>query len=216
MGRTKTPATRTPSPEPVRAHAGKSIAGLKGMGGQTRDGPRMNGLAPGIWASLALAGARTAVRLGNAAARAKTAAAAPRASGAGGADAAAREVAERGAVLCSHGSAQAPPSYPGGVKRAHRYRPGMVALREIRKFQKSTETLIPKLPFQRLVKEVAQNYRTDLRFQSTAIAALQEASEDYLVGIMADSVMCMLPGGRKTMMMKDLQLARRIRGPDRV
>ena len=216
MGRTKTPATRTPSPEPVRAHAGKSVARLKGMGGQTRDGPRMDGLAPGIRASLALAGARPAVRLGNAAARAKTATAAASASGAGGADAAAREVAERGALRCSRAAAQAPPSYPGGVKRVHRYRPGTVALREIRKFERSTETLIPKLPLQRLVKKVAQNYRTDLGFQSTAIATLQKASEDYLIGIMADSVMCMLHGGRKTMMMKDLQLARRVRVPDRV
>jgi len=119
-------------------------------------------------------------------------------------------------VRCSHAAAQAPPSYPGGVKRAYRYRPGTMALRKIRKFQRSTETLIPKLSFQRLVKEVAQKARADLRFQSTAIAALQEASEDYLVGIMADSVMCMLHGGHKTMMTKDLQLARRIRGPDRV
>jgi len=176
----------------------------------------MDGLAPGIRASLALAGARPAVRLGNAAARAKTATAAASASGAGGADAAAREVAERGALRCSRAAAQAPPSYPGGVKRVHRYRPGTVALREIRKFERSTETLIPKLPLQRLVKKVAQNYRTDLGFQSTAIATLQKASEDYLIGIMADSVMCMLHGGRKTMMMKDLQLARRVRVPDRV
>jgi len=157
----------------------------------------MNGLAPGIRASLSLAGARTAVPLGNAAARDRTAAAASGASGAGGADAVAREVDEPGVVRCSHAAARAPPSYPGGVKRAHRYRPGTVALREIRKFQRSTETLIPKLPFQRLVKEVAQNYQTDLRFQSTAIAALQQAGE-LLFGVMADSVMRMLHGDRKT------------------
>jgi len=62
----------------------------------------------------------------------------------------------------------------GGVKKPHRYRPGTVALREIRKYQKSTELLIRKLPFQRLVREIAQDFKTDLRFQSTAIMALQE------------------------------------------
>src|SRR3954466_6169890 len=65
----------------------------------------------------------------------------------------------------------------GGVKKPHRFRPGTVALREIRKFQKSTELLIRKLPFQRLVREIAQDYKTDLRFQSSAVAALQEAAE---------------------------------------
>jgi histone H3 len=69
----------------------------------------------------------------------------------------------------------------GGVKKPHRYRPGTVALRQIRKYQASTELLIRKLPFQRLVKEIAQEYKTDLRFQSTAILALQEASEAYLI-----------------------------------
>jgi len=53
-----------------------------------------------------------------------------------------------------------------GVKKPHRFRPGTVALREIRKFQKSTELLIRKLPFQRLVREIAQEYKSDLRFQS--------------------------------------------------
>ncbi|GLJ55279.1 hypothetical protein SUGI_1186250 [Cryptomeria japonica] len=70
----------------------------------------------------------------------------------------------------------------GGVKKPHRFRPGTVALREIRKYQKSTELLIRKMPFQRLVREIAQDFKTDLRFQSSAVAALQEASEAYLVG----------------------------------
>ena len=65
----------------------------------------------------------------------------------------------------------------GGVKKPHRYRPGTVALREIRQYQKSTELLIRKLPFARLVREIAQDFQTDLRFQSSAIGALQEASE---------------------------------------
>ena len=74
----------------------------------------------------------------------------------------------------------------GGVKKPHRYRPGTVALREIRRYQKSTELLIRKLPFQRLVREIAQDFKTDLRFQSSAVMALQEASEAYLVGLFVD------------------------------
>uniref|UniRef100_A0A8C1WYG3 Histone H3 n=1 Tax=Cyprinus carpio TaxID=7962 RepID=A0A8C1WYG3_CYPCA len=58
----------------------------------------------------------------------------------------------------------------GGVKKPHRYRPGTVALREIRRYQKSTELLIRKLPFQRLVREIAQDFKTDLRFQRLAAA----------------------------------------------
>ena len=69
----------------------------------------------------------------------------------------------------------------GGVKKPHRYRPGTVALREIRRYQKSTELLIRKLPFQRLVREIAQEFKTDLRFQGSAVLALQEAAEAYLV-----------------------------------
>ncbi|ETN85400.1 core histone H2A/H2B/H3/H4 [Necator americanus] len=75
----------------------------------------------------------------------------------------------------------------GGVKKPHRYRPGTVALREIRRYQKSTELLIRKLPFQRLVREIAQDFKTDLRFQSSAVMALQEAAEAYLVGLFEDT-----------------------------
>lgn len=67
----------------------------------------------------------------------------------------------------------------GGVKKPHRYRPGTVALREIRRYQKSTELLIRKLPFQRLVREIAQDFKTDLRFQSAAIGALQVSISYY-------------------------------------
>ena len=100
----------------------------------------------------------------------------------------------------------------GGVKKPHRYRPGTVALREIRRYQKSTELLIRKLPFQRLVREIAQDFKTDLRFQSTAVAALQEASEAYLVGLFEDTNLCAIHAKRVTIMPKDIQLARRIRG----
>ena len=94
----------------------------------------------------------------------------------------------------------------------HRYRPGTVALHEIRKYQKSTELLIRKLPFQRLVREIAQDFKTDLRFQSSAILALQEASEAYLVGLFEDTNLCAIHAKRVTIMPKDIQLARRIRG----
>merc|ERR1711910_222219 len=100
----------------------------------------------------------------------------------------------------------------GGVKKPHRYRPGTVALREIRKYQKSTDLLIRKLPFQRLVREIAQDYKSDLRFQSSAVAALQEASESYLVGLFEDTNLCAIHAKRVTIMTKDIQLARRIRG----
>lgn len=100
----------------------------------------------------------------------------------------------------------------GGVRKPHRYRPGTVALREIRRYQKSTELLIRKLPFQRLVREIAQDFKTDLRFQSAAIECLQEASEAYLVGLFEDTNLCAIHAKRVTIMPKDIQLARRIRG----
>ncbi|KAK6291234.1 hypothetical protein J4Q44_G00383650 [Coregonus suidteri] len=91
-------------------------------------------------------------------------------------------------------------------------RPGAVALREIRRYQKSTELLIRKLPFQHLVREIAQDFKTDLRFQSPAVMALQEASEAYLVGLFEETNLCAIHAKRVTIMPKDIQLARRIRG----
>uniref|UniRef100_A0A1I7WI09 Histone domain-containing protein n=1 Tax=Heterorhabditis bacteriophora TaxID=37862 RepID=A0A1I7WI09_HETBA len=91
-------------------------------------------------------------------------------------------------------------------KTLHRYRPGTVALREIRRYQKSTELLIHKLPFQRLVREIAQDFKTDLGFQSSA------AYEAYLVGLFEDTNLCAIHAKRVTIMPKDIQLARRIRG----
>ena len=72
--------------------------------------------------------------------------------------------------------------FGGNLRTPHRFRPGTVALREIRKYQKSTELLIRKLLFQRLVREIAQDYKCDHRFQTTALLALQEAAEAYMVG----------------------------------
>lgn len=99
----------------------------------------------------------------------------------------------------------------GGVKKPHRYRPGTVALREIRRYQKSTELLIRKLPFQRLVREVAQDFKTDLRFQGSAVLALQEATEAYLVGLFEDTNLAAIHTKRVTIQPKDIQLARRLR-----
>ena len=99
----------------------------------------------------------------------------------------------------------------GGVMKPHRYRPGTIALREIRRYQKSTQLLIRKLPFQRLCREIAQDFKA-FRFQSSAIVALQEASEAYLVGLFEDTNLCAIHSDRVTIMPKDLQLARRIRG----
>ena len=100
----------------------------------------------------------------------------------------------------------------GGVMKPHRYRPGTIALREIRRYQKSTDLLIRKLPFQRLVREIAQDFMTDMRFQSSALVALHEASESYLVGLFEDTNLCAIHAKRVTIMPKDIQLARRIRG----
>ncbi|XP_029655815.1 histone H3.2-like [Octopus sinensis] len=100
----------------------------------------------------------------------------------------------------------------GGVKKPHRFRPGVVAMREIRRYQKSTDLLLRKLPFQRLVRETAQFIKTDLRFQSSAIVALQKAAESYLVGIFEDSNLCAIHGKKVTIMPNDMHLSRRIRG----
>ena len=100
----------------------------------------------------------------------------------------------------------------GGLKRPMRYRPGTVALREFCRYQRTTELLIRKLPFNRLVREVAQDFKTDLRFQMQAIGALQEAAEAYLIGLFEDTNLCAIHAKRVTIMPKDIQLARRIRG----
>ena len=100
----------------------------------------------------------------------------------------------------------------GGIKKPHRYRPGTVALREIRKYQASTDLLIRKAPFQRLVREIMQDLGKEIRYQSPAVLALQEAAESYLVGVFEDANLCAIHAKRVTLMPKDIQLARRIRG----
>ncbi|RPA83841.1 histone-fold-containing protein, partial [Ascobolus immersus RN42] len=104
--------------------------------------------------------------------------------------------------------------------KARRWKPGTKALREIRKYQQSTDLLIRRLPFARLVKEVAQEFLSgtyvdggaDLRWQSAAILALQEAAEAFLVHLFEDANLLAIHAKRVTIMQKDIQLARRIRG----
>jgi histone H3 len=101
----------------------------------------------------------------------------------------------------------------GGVKKPHRYRPETVALREIRHFQKNTELLIRKAPFQRLVREIAtEGGGKDVHMQSTAVLALQEASEAYMIGMFEDTNLAAMHAKRVTIMPRDMQLARRICG----
>ena len=100
----------------------------------------------------------------------------------------------------------------GRQVKPHRYRAGTVALQDIRHFQKTSALLIRKLPFQRLVREITQDFKTDLRFQSAAILCLQEAAEAYLVRLFDDANLCAIHARRVTIMPKDILLARRIRG----
>ena len=94
----------------------------------------------------------------------------------------------------------------GGVKKPHRYCPGTVALREIRRYQKNTDLLLRKFPFQHLVREIAQDYKSDVRMQSTAMLALQEAADAYLVGLFHDTNECALHAKHVTITPKDMQL----------
>ena len=96
-------------------------------------------------------------------------------------------------------------------RKPHKYRPGTVALREIRKYQKSTDLLVRKLPFQRVVREIAADFKTDLRFAGSAMLALQETSEPFLVGVFEDANLVAINSKRVTIMAKDIQLACRIR-----
>ena len=115
------------------------------------------------------------------------------------------------AALAAQKNLGSPPRM-GGLKKPMRYRPGIMVLREIHQYQKSTELLIRKLPFNRLVREIAQDFKTDLRFQAQAIAALQEAAEAYLVGLFEDTNLSGIHAKRVTIMPKDIQLTQRICG----
>lgn len=100
----------------------------------------------------------------------------------------------------------------GSSARPHRFRPGTRAIMEIRKYQRSTQLLIRKAPFCRLVKEVTQVFHHTLRWRVDAIEALQVAAEDFLVKLMEDANCCALHAKRVTIFPRDIHLARRIRG----
>ena len=106
----------------------------------------------------------------------------------------------------------------GRVRKPRRYRPGTVALREIRKYQKSTELLIQKLPFQRLDHEVVYSmYPTRCyKFQSTAVQALQEASESFLVRMFHQVNDLAIHGNRVTITPKDIKIWGRLTGSSEV
>ncbi|PQE11936.1 histone H3-like centromeric cse-4 protein [Rutstroemia sp. NJR-2017a BVV2] len=107
------------------------------------------------------------------------------------------------------------PGDPLPQKKRRRYKPGTLALREIRTYQKSTDLLLLKLPFSRLVREIALTLRPQgegMRWQSQAIQALQESAEAFLVHLFEDTNLCAIHAKRVTIMQKDIQLARRIRG----
>ncbi|GAX77127.1 hypothetical protein CEUSTIGMA_g4573.t1 [Chlamydomonas eustigma] len=109
---------------------------------------------------------------------------------------------------------QGQPALASPQRKKPRYRPGTVALREIRKYQKSTELLVRKLPFSRLVREISNMVAPEpFRWTAEALLALQEATEDFMVHLFEDCNLCAIHAKRVTIMPKDLQLARRIRGP---
>lgn len=100
----------------------------------------------------------------------------------------------------------------GGIKEPRNWRPSSSALLEIRRYQRTTNLLIPKLSFQRIVKSLTNERFEGIRFQTSALHALQEACEDFIVNVLADTNLCALHGKRVTILPKDLQLALRIRG----
>ena len=102
----------------------------------------------------------------------------------------------------------------GGVKRSRRWRPGTVALREIRKYQLGTDTLIPKRSFQRLIKEITQNLfpTVHYRFQSASLLALQVCAEDFLIERLSDTQIAAIHAGRQTIKVQDMQLVNYYKG----
>jgi histone H3 len=116
------------------------------------------------------------------------------------------------ATKAARKATQSAPAICRGIRRRHRYRPGTRSLMEIRKYQKAYNNLLPRLPFQRLVREVAQDYKSSIRFQANALLALQEGAEAFLVGLFQDTNLCAIHAKRVTISPKDMQLARRIRG----
>ncbi|KPA82691.1 putative histone H3 variant [Leptomonas pyrrhocoris] len=108
--------------------------------------------------------------------------------------------------------AKSPRASANGAKRQHRWRPGTVALREVRKYQHSTDALIQRAPFRRLVREIVTTFKDTIRMSSSALEAIQEATESYVVNVLGDANLCTIHAKRVTLFPKDLQLALRLRG----
>lgn len=127
-----------------------------------------------------------------------------------------KSVASRKSTKASRAIAKkeskAPHTSQGGAKRQHRWRPGTVALREVRKYQHTTELLIARAPFRRLVKEIVETFKDTMRMRSSALEAIHEATEAYIVGVLGDANLCTIHAKRVTLYPKDLQLAMRLRG----
>ena len=118
----------------------------------------------------------------------------------------------RSAIITKKKAKKAAGAIASGVKKPFKFRPGTVALRDIRRYQKGTELLLRKLPFQRLVRELAASQKEGLRFQASAVLAMQEATEAHMVNLFADTCLCAIHGRRVTIQPRDVQLARRLRG----
>ena len=123
-----------------------------------------------------------------------------------------REVLVTKGKKSTSGKASSQASSSTNIKKPFRFRPGTVALRDIRRYQRGTDLLLRKLPFQRIVREIAMAGKDGLRFQASAVLAMQEATEAHLVNLFADTCLCAIHGRRVTIMPKDIQLARRLRG----
>jgi histone H3 len=108
------------------------------------------------------------------------------------------------------------PAAPGGVvaqqKKKHRWRSGTVALREIRRYQKSTDLLLPKLPVQRLIREIAQDCKNDLRFTRDALEAAHTAVEQYITEVFDRTQIACIHAKRVTITDKDMKVAQLLAG----
>jgi len=120
--------------------------------------------------------------------------------------------APRVASKSAQKSAKKAPSTEGQLKKPHKFKSGTVALREIRRLQKGTGHIISRAPFARLVKEIAQGFKENIRMNTMTIEALQTATESYLVSLYEDTQLCAIHARRVTVMAKDIELARRIKG----
>lgn len=107
-------------------------------------------------------------------------------------------------VAGKHGKGKGVPQAVNKPVKKRSFKPGQLALREIKRMQMKTEVIIPRMPFQRLVRDIARGSNQEIRFSSQALLALQEAAECYLAGVFEDSYLCALHAKRVTLMVKDI------------